>query len=115
MEEVIILLPRTITLLRSRRRSSIPVDSESFSLYSENMICPLSPEYDVITDCRYGGYFGDCWRISDFPDDTDSFPLTVRVHDEWGRKLAEKECRIELLEKAVRPEAEGANDACGKN
>ncbi len=105
MEEVIILLPETITLLRSRRRPSIIVDSESFSLYFDNMIHPLRPEYDVVVDCRYGGNFGDCWRISDFPDDADSFPLAVRVFDEWGRKLAEKACRIELLEKAVRPEA----------
>ena len=103
MEDLIILLPETIMLLRSRPRQSIPVDSESFSLYYENMIYPLRPEYDVVVDCPYGGNFGGFWRISTFPDDVDSFPLAIRVYDEWGRKLAEKECRIELREKAVRP------------
>lgn len=103
MEDIMILLPKTISLLRSRPHQSIAVDNESFSLYFDNMIHPLRPEYDVVTACEYGGNFGDCWRISDFPEGVDAFPLTVSVYDEWGRKLAEKSCRIELRQKAVRP------------
>lgn len=101
--EMKILLPERIYILRSRRRASIPVDPECFALFFDNFIHPLRPEFDVVVKCDHGGNFGDCWRISDFPEDVDEFPLTVCVYDEWGRKLAEKTCSIELVEKSVRP------------
>ena len=98
MNDITILLPNVIPLLRTRPNQSIHMDSESFCLYFENLIHPLRPEYDVVVDCAWGGNFGSFWRISEFPD-ADSFPLTVRVYDEWGRLLAEKSTRIELYEK----------------
>lgn len=101
MREMMILLPRTVALLRSRRKPSIAVDTESYALYFDNFIHPLRPEYDVEIECDYGGNFGDCWRISSFPEDADEFPLIVRVYDEWGEKLGEKTCRIQLIDKAV--------------
>jgi len=104
MSELMILLPETIYLLRSRKGASIPVDAESWSLYFDNFIHPLRPEYDVVVNCRYGGNFGDCWKITAFPEDADQFPLTVCVYDECGKKLAEKTCTVELVEKAMRPQ-----------
>jgi len=103
MHEMMILLPDRIPILRSRRNPSIPVDPESYSLYFDNFIYPLRPEYDVLVQCDYGGNFGDCWRIDAFPEDVDHFPLVIRVYDEWGRKLCEKSCTVELIERAVRP------------
>lgn len=103
MQEMMILLPERLPILRSRKRASIPVDPESFALYFDNFIHPLRPEYDVEVRCDHGGNFGDCWRISAFPEDVDQFPLTVAVYDEWGRKLCEKSCTIELIERAVNP------------
>ena len=47
MREMMILLPRTVALLRSRRKPSIAVDTESYALYFDNFIHPLRPEYDV--------------------------------------------------------------------
>jgi len=102
--EMMILLPAKIRILRSRRHASIPVDPECFALYFDSFIHPLKTGYDVMVNCAYGGNFGDCWKISDFPEDVDEFPLTVCVYDEWGKKLSEKTCTIELVEKAVRPD-----------
>ena len=104
MNEMMILLPQRVQILRSRKRQSIPVDGECFALYFDNFIHPLRPEYDVVVNCAYGGNFGDCWKISAFPEDVDEFPLTISVYDEWGRKLAQKTCTVELIEKSVRPE-----------
>ena len=100
MNEVWILLPETIPILRTRRRSSIEVDPETATLYFENFIYPLRAEYDVIVECEYGGNFGNGWKISSFPENLDSFPLTVKVYDEWGVLLSEKSCRIELIDKS---------------
>jgi len=99
MDKIMILLPSVIPVMRSRRHSSIPVHPETACLYFENFIYPLRPEYDVLVDCQYGGNFGHCWKIDFFPDDCDSFPLTVSVYDEWGNLLASKSCLIELIEK----------------
>lgn len=99
MENMMILLPEKIYLLRSRRQASIPVDPEYFALYFDNFIHPLHPEYDVVVQCDYGGNFGNCWKISEFPEDVDEFNLTIQVYDEWGRRLSEKGCTIVLVDK----------------
>lgn len=104
MNEMMILLPEKIYILRSRKNQSIPVDPECFALYFDNFIHPMKPEYDVVVDCAYGGNFGDCWKISTFPEDVDAFPLTIIVYDEWGEEIARKMCAVELVEKSVRPE-----------
>ena len=103
-ERIMILLPERLTLLRSSRRMSIPVDPESFCIYFDNFIHPLRPEWDVVVECTYGGNFGNGWKISAFPEDTDEFPLGIRVYDEWGKLLAEKRTAVELVEKSVRAE-----------
>ena len=104
MREMMILLPEKIAILRSRKHPSIAVDTECYALYFDNFIHPLRPEYDVEVICDYGVNFGDCWRISVFPENVDQFPLTVVVYDEWGEKLGEKSCTVELVEKSVAPE-----------
>lgn len=102
--ELVILLPEVIPVIAPRHRASITIDPEEYALYFAAMIHPLRPEYDVETECDYGGNFGDCWKISVFPEGVKSFPLTVRVYDEWGRKLAEKTCCIQVREKQMHPE-----------
>ena len=101
MDKVLILLPKTLTLLRSRRGMTNPVDPESYSMYFENFIYPLREEMDVVIDCAYGGNMGNCWKIDVFPEDTDSFPLSVKVYDEWGKLLAKADTQVRLVEKSI--------------
>lgn len=96
---MIIALPETIAILRSREKQSIRTDVEEYNLYYENFINPLKPEYDVKIKCEYGRNYGDCWRINSYPYDKDSFPLTVCIYDENGGLLAQKSCTVELYDK----------------
>ena len=99
MDGVMILLPEKLPILRSRRGMTNPVDPESFSMYFENFVYPLRAEMDVSVDCAFGGNMGNCWKIDRFPEDRDSFPLTVTVYDEWGETLASKRAEVILVEK----------------
>ena len=92
----IILLPSHIRLLRPRPRQSIVMDIEEYTIYFKNLVYPYDPTWDIQTVCDYGANFGEFWRLSEYPYDIDEFPLTVRVYDAWGSKLAEKTATVTL-------------------
>ena len=95
-----ILLPSVVRILRDRANQSIHTDHSEFHLYYRNFIFPLREEWDVQIVCRYGKNRGDCWYMSDnFPRDVNDFPLIVRVVDEEGEILAEKEVKVRLYDK----------------
>ena len=95
----VILLPKVLPILRPRRNQSIAIDTEEYSIYFRNVVYPFEADYDIVVDCRYGGNYGEFWRIKNYPDDTDAFDLTLSVYAPFGKLLARKTCRIELYDK----------------
>ncbi len=104
MKEMIIALPPKLYVLRPAEKQDIRIDTEEYNIYFDNMILPYSEQYDVKIQCEYGKNYGTFWRINTFPYDRDSFPLKVMVYDEWGEKLAEKECTVIMTDKQEEPE-----------
>ncbi len=104
MKDIIIALPPELYVLRPMEKQDVDIDAEEYNIYFDNMILPYSEAYDVKIQCEYGRNFGAFWRINTFPYDKDSFPLKVMVYDEWGVKLAEKECTVIMTDKQEDPE-----------
>jgi len=101
MRRTEIILPKRIAVLREQPNQDIKVKNEEFNLYFKNFIYPLYPWQDIVIECKYGKNMGFCWRICDYPNDVDEFKLTVKVYDESGECVAEKETAIELYDQDV--------------
>ena len=94
-----ILLPREIAALRPKRRQRNPVDREEFNIYYRNIIHPWREENSVQALCDYGGDMGNGWRLSEYPDDVDAFPLTLRVRDCWGNIVESAQTTVHLYDR----------------
>lgn len=92
-----IILPKRIPILREKPNQDIKNKPEEFSLYFKNFIHPIYPWYDIVVDCMYGRNLGNCWRINEYPD-VDEFDLTVKIYDEYGNIAAKKSTVIELYD-----------------
>lgn len=101
MSKTTILLPEKIVLLRNQQTITTSIVSEEYAMYFENFIFPLYPEYDIVIDCKYGGNFGKYWSIKNFPNNIDSFPFSIHIYNEWGVRVAEQSCTIELVESNI--------------
>ena len=99
--KTIIALPERICLMRSCPHSP----KEEYNLYFSNFIYPLLADYEVQVKCEYGRNYGDYWRIFEFPDDLNEFPITFEVYDGFGDKLVSRTCAVELYsaEQAIAP------------
>lgn len=96
---MIIALPEKVYILRNRKDQDILYDIEEYNIYFKNIILPYREEYDVKVECQYGKNYGEFWRITEFPYECDSFPLTIRVYDDMGEKLGEKACTVYMNNK----------------
>ena len=47
----------------------------------------------------YGRNLGDFWRLNQFSDDMNEFDLTIRIYGDFGKLLAEKTVKINIVEK----------------
>lgn len=99
-KEVLILLPNTIPILRDSNDSQLKKNIQEFNIYFKNIIHPFKEEYDVRTYCDYGMNLGNCWRLSNFPHDTDAFDFEIVIWNEYGEKVASKKSRIELYDRS---------------
>lgn len=106
-KDVIIALPKCISMLKPCPHSSVGIGQkkEEYNLYFRNFIYPLLSDYEVQVHCKYGRNYGEFWRISEFPEGLEEFPLTVVVYDGYGRELASKSCDVRLYtdEQALEP------------
>lgn len=66
MNEISIVLPHKISILRDVKNQGIRWDKEEYSIYYRNIIYPYSEEYDIQIECRYGKNLGHCWRLDNF-------------------------------------------------
>ena len=101
MDEIKILLPETLYVLRDKPNQSIKTDAEEYNIYFRNILFPYVPEYDVVVNCKYGRNYGDRWCIAEFPYDEDSFPLEIVLYDAWGRRKTAKTVTVQLLNKKL--------------
>ncbi len=99
MENIMILLPETIYILRDLENQDLITDREQYSIYYKNLIYPYKEEYDIHIKSEYGMNMGDMWRIEQFPDNANEFPLAVSVYGYFGEKLAEKSCTVKIIKK----------------
>ena len=98
--KIMILLPKTIYILRAKPQQTIVVDREEYTLYFKNFIYPFSADTMFVRiTCDYGANFGDFWRISSFPEDISEFSMTVTVCGGFGEVLSEKTTLIKLVNK----------------
>lgn len=97
-DSVIITLPKRIYMMKPCPHSSIGVGQkkEEYNLYFSNFIYPLLSDFEVQVRCDYGRNYGDYWRIFEFPDELEEFPITIAVYDGYGKELARKTCVVEL-------------------
>ena len=97
-DKVIIALPKRIYMMKPCPHSSIGVGQkkEEYNLYFSNFIYPLLSDYEVQVSCDYGRNYGEYWRIFEFPDGLEEFPITFTVFDGFGKKLSSKTCVVEL-------------------
>lgn len=98
-QEVLIIIPEKLYVLRDKKNQDICVDKEEYTIYYQNIIYPYSEEYDVQIECAYGKNLGSCWRIDQFEDDVAGFPLAIRVYKTFGELVAEKQCQVKILDK----------------
>ena len=96
---IIILLPEKISILRDKKNQDLITNREEYSIYYKNIIYPYSEEYDIQIECRYGKNLGHCWRINEFNDDMNVFDFTIKIYKDFGELIAEKSCKIEIIEK----------------
>ena len=99
MNEISIVLPHRIPILRDAKNQGICWDREEYSIYYRNVIYPYSDEYDIQVECRYGMNLGHCWRIDEFENIDREFELTLNVYTSYGILAASKKCIIEIFEK----------------
>ena len=92
--KVQIVLPEKLYILKDFEQINIQNASEEFNIYFKNIIHPLKAEWDVITECEYGKNHGAFWRITEFPRELESFPLKIKVYDEYGEKIGENETTV---------------------
>lgn len=98
-DKIFIILPEKISVLRDKKNQDALIDKEEFSIYYKNIIYPYKDEYDIQIDCMYGKNLGNCWRLNQFSDDMDEFDLTIRIYEDFGKLLAEKTTKINIVEK----------------
>ena len=99
MEQIMILLPSEIPVLRDLEGQDLITDCEQYSIYYKNLIYPYREEWDIQVICQYGSNLGNMWRIETFPDDVTEFPFTIVIYEYFGKKLAEKTSTIKLVSK----------------
>lgn len=99
MNEISIVLPHKISILRDVKNQGIRWDKEEYSIYYRNIIYPYSEEYDIQIECRYGKNLGHCWRLDNFENVEKKFSLTVKIYTACGVLAASKKCMIEILGK----------------
>ncbi len=97
--EILILLPRTVSILRDSEDSQLKKNIQEFNIYFKNIIHPFKEEWDIRTYSDYGMNLGNCWRLSNFPHDVDSFDFELVIYNEWGEKIASKKSVIELYDR----------------
>lgn len=97
--EIFIVLPEKIFMLRERQNQDIRIDSEEYSLYYKNIIYPYKDEYDIEVECQYGYNLGHCWRIDKYPNDVNEFDFTIKIYGDFGKLLAEKTCKMVIQDK----------------
>ena len=97
--EISVILPEIIPVLRDKKNQDVALDKEEYSIYYKNIIYPYREEYDIQTDCICGRNLGHCWRINQFPDDITEFDFTIKIFGDFGKLLAKKTCKIKLMEK----------------
>lgn len=98
-DDIFIILPERIPILRDKKNQDIAIDKEEYSIYYKNIVYPYNEEYDIQIDCEYGRNLGHCWRIDQFTDDMDEFDMTIRIYGDFGNCLAEKTCKIKIVDK----------------
>lgn len=98
-EEIKIILPTKIAVLKSALKQDIVSDREEFNIYFKNIIYPYSETYEIDVKCDYGRNLGNCWRIDEFTDIPEEFELTIAVYAPYGKKLSQKSTRIRLFHK----------------
>ena len=98
-KEIMIILPKKISILRNKKNQGIVTDKEEYSIYYQNIIYPYSTEYDVQIKCEYGQNLGHCWRIDSFDNVAKVFDFSLQIYDDYGKLLACKNCKIEIFEK----------------
>ena len=107
--EITIVLPEEIAILRDKKYQDAQIDKEEFSIYFKNIIYPYKDEYDIQVDCDYGRNLGHCWRIDQFADDVEEFDLAIKIYGDFGKLLAQKSCKVKISEKC---EKENVNLLC---
>ncbi len=95
-----IILPKRIYVLRERKNQDIKNRPEEFSLYFKNFIHPVYPWHDITVECEYGKNLGNCWRLVPYPD-VDEFELKIKIYDEYGNLVVSKGTVIELYDRDV--------------
>lgn len=89
-----IVLPERMYILKDYDQLGIQNAAEEFNIYFKNIILPYKTDWDIIVECEYGKNHGSFWRITEFPREKDSFPLKIKVYDEYGEKLAENSTTV---------------------
>ena len=97
--EILILLPKIISVLRDSEDTQLKKNIQEFNIYFKNIIHPYREEYDIRVYCDYGKNIGNCWRLSEFPHDVDSFDFEIKIWSEYGEVLASKKAKIELYDR----------------
>lgn len=95
-----IILPERIPILREQSGQDIKVNKEEFSLYYDNFIHPIYPWQDIVVICEYGRNLGHCYRITEYPQ-VNEFSLVIKVYDEAGELVTQKETVIELYDQDI--------------
>jgi len=97
--EIIIVLPKTIPVLRDSKETVLKTNVQEFNIYFKNIILPYREEYDIRVNCNYGKNYGDFWRLSEYPHDVDAFDFEIVIYNEYGEKIASEKSVIELYDR----------------
>lgn len=103
--EITIILPEKISILRDTQNQGICTDREEYSIYYQNIIYPYSEEYDIQIECEFGKNLGNCWRLDEFTDGMGIFDFTINIYLSFGVLAASRQCAIEVFEKKEHEEA----------
>ena len=99
-----IILPDTIYINKIIKNQVIFSMPEEFSIYFSNIIEPYSEDLNIQIKCKYGENLGNCWRISNFEEDTDEFDFEIFVYDNSDNLLASKKSRAVMVERKLHPD-----------
>lgn len=100
MDEIMILLPDRLYILRDLENQDLAIDKEQYTIYYKHLLYPYKEDYDIQIECEYGANFGKFWRIENFPENVSEFDLKVVVYGFYGKKLAEKSTKVKIVKKS---------------